>query len=403
MKPKNLILRRRLAYVESQLETESTSNRHSSRLKEERRRRLTEEKNAIQKSLDSIVYPILTIPVEITAEIFIHCLPDTPAPPSSRMAPMLLARICRQWRDIACSTPRLWAALRITRWKGSDLALLIRLWFGRAGGAPKSLFLRLPFRRCPESLFTTTDHCQCCPSSLLFAEHWTHLTSFYGSYFTPADCLALLTRAPRLTHCTFVSLKTGLLSSPPAARLVLANLEHLSFDMYIHSSLFLLDSVTCPALRSFDITDVWSRSLLNVLFLSFLERAPHIEVFTVESSDVEPEMPTILNAMPSLTSLRVLADGTATSHLLHMLNDASFLPHITNIFLLPWTRIGWTGSQVKTFVDAVTSRWEAESTARLLDFELLDDLPLDTSLGDEIIACISALRGKGMRVHVGRW
>ncbi|KAJ7166778.1 hypothetical protein C8R46DRAFT_872873, partial [Mycena filopes] len=71
-------------------------------------RRLTEEKIAIEKSLDSTVYPILTLPVEITAEIFIHCLPDAPASPSVRIAPMLLARRCRQWRNIACSTPRLW-------------------------------------------------------------------------------------------------------------------------------------------------------------------------------------------------------------------------------------------------------------------------------------------------------
>ncbi|KAJ7181097.1 hypothetical protein C8R46DRAFT_844421, partial [Mycena filopes] len=53
------------------------------------------------------VYPILTLPVEITAEIFTHCLPDTPAPPSVRIVPLLLARICRQWRNIACGTPRL--------------------------------------------------------------------------------------------------------------------------------------------------------------------------------------------------------------------------------------------------------------------------------------------------------
>ncbi|KAJ7120013.1 hypothetical protein C8R46DRAFT_876350, partial [Mycena filopes] len=69
---------------------------------------LEEEKIAIQKSLESVVYPILTIPFEITAEIFLHCLPAFPSQPSGSVAPMLLARICRQWRNIACSTPRLW-------------------------------------------------------------------------------------------------------------------------------------------------------------------------------------------------------------------------------------------------------------------------------------------------------
>ncbi|KAJ7185368.1 hypothetical protein C8R46DRAFT_859589, partial [Mycena filopes] len=71
-------------------------------------RRLTEEKIAIQKSLDSTVYPILTLPVEITAAIFVHCLPEFPGHPSRTVAPMLLGRICRRWRNIACSTPRLW-------------------------------------------------------------------------------------------------------------------------------------------------------------------------------------------------------------------------------------------------------------------------------------------------------
>ncbi|KAJ7751656.1 hypothetical protein B0H16DRAFT_1260536, partial [Mycena metata] len=71
-------------------------------------RRLTEEKTSIQRSLDSILYPILTLPTEITAEILLHCLPDKPVAPSGNVAPMLLGRICRKWRDIACGTPRLW-------------------------------------------------------------------------------------------------------------------------------------------------------------------------------------------------------------------------------------------------------------------------------------------------------
>ncbi|KAJ7166752.1 hypothetical protein C8R46DRAFT_869441, partial [Mycena filopes] len=106
-------------------------------------RRLTEEKIAIQESLDSTVYPILTIPFEITAEIFVHCLPEFPGH-SGTVAPMLLTRVCRQWRNIACSAPRLWAALEVARWAGPNLALLVHLWFGRAGGAPKSLSLQLP-------------------------------------------------------------------------------------------------------------------------------------------------------------------------------------------------------------------------------------------------------------------
>ncbi|KAJ7119995.1 hypothetical protein C8R46DRAFT_1256749 [Mycena filopes] len=281
MKPKNLVLRRRLVYVESQLETESVSSRHSPRLKQDRQRRLTEEKIAIQKSLESIVYPILTIPFEITAEIFVHCLPALPGQPSGSVAPMLLARICRQWRNIACSTPRLWAALRTDRRKGPNLALLAHMWFGRAGGAPKSLFLRIPFYHCSGS--SDTCHFQHCPSFLPFTDHWAHLSSFHGTGLTPADCLGLLTRAPRLTHCEFGSFQDFLPFDPASSRLLLASLEHLSFTTFrpdIRPLLSLLDSITCPALRSFDVSASF-RNFADALFLSFLERAPSIKVFTI--------------------------------------------------------------------------------------------------------------------------
>ncbi|KAJ7181069.1 hypothetical protein C8R46DRAFT_1345226 [Mycena filopes] len=338
MKPKNLVLRRRLAYVESQLETESTSSRHSPRLKEERQRRLIEEKIDIQKSLDSIVYPILAIPVEITAEILIHCFQLT-----------LVER-----------TPRLWAALEVARWAGPNLAFLVHLWFCRAGGAPKSLSLRLSFRRCPNSFFTTIYRCQCCPSSLLFAEHWAHLTSFHGSNLTPTECLALLSHTPRLTHCEFHLLQGSLPPSTPTSRVVLANLEHLCFDMYTDSSPILLDSITCPTLRSFEMTAFY-RTIPDTPLLPFLERSPHIEVFAISVSRPDSGILfAMLKAMPTLTSLRVTARDSAIFDLLRLLSDSpTFLPHITNIALSLYTRFGWTDSQVKTWIDAITSRWEA--------------------------------------------
>ncbi|KAJ6630351.1 hypothetical protein B0H10DRAFT_1649973, partial [Mycena sp. CBHHK59/15] len=56
------------------------------------------------------VYPILTLPLEITSEIFSHCLPPNilMVEPSTSAAPLLLTEICRTWRTIALSTPGLW-------------------------------------------------------------------------------------------------------------------------------------------------------------------------------------------------------------------------------------------------------------------------------------------------------
>ncbi|KAJ7721416.1 hypothetical protein B0H14DRAFT_2411673 [Mycena olivaceomarginata] len=76
------------------METDTT-RRFSARLKPERQRRLSQEKISIQESLDRIIYPILHIPVEITSEIFLHCLPVDGARPDARLAPMLLGLVCQ--------------------------------------------------------------------------------------------------------------------------------------------------------------------------------------------------------------------------------------------------------------------------------------------------------------------
>ncbi|KAJ7648729.1 hypothetical protein DFH06DRAFT_1209451 [Mycena polygramma] len=116
MRTENVRLRLRLTEIESQLQeivSSSNSRFRNARLGQELQRRLTKEKMGIQDSLDRVIYPILTIPVELTGEIFLHCLPDYQAEPSARVAPMLLGRVCRQWRQIAYNDSRLWAALHL--------------------------------------------------------------------------------------------------------------------------------------------------------------------------------------------------------------------------------------------------------------------------------------------------
>ncbi|KAK7031379.1 hypothetical protein R3P38DRAFT_2923217 [Favolaschia claudopus] len=56
----------------------------------------------------------LTLPPEITWYIFTLCLPDSNfIKPNPSTAPLLLCRICRLWRFLALSTPKLWASLYI--------------------------------------------------------------------------------------------------------------------------------------------------------------------------------------------------------------------------------------------------------------------------------------------------
>ncbi|KAF7335263.1 F-box domain-containing protein [Mycena sanguinolenta] len=60
-------------------------------------------------------YPVLTLPNEITTEIFLYSnlpsLMGRESTPNPHYAPMLLLHVCRAWRAIAIATPRLWANL----------------------------------------------------------------------------------------------------------------------------------------------------------------------------------------------------------------------------------------------------------------------------------------------------
>ncbi|KAJ7614539.1 hypothetical protein FB45DRAFT_802433, partial [Roridomyces roridus] len=75
------------------------------------------ERNGCHQVLARYKYPILTLPAEITSEIFIHFLPSdcdlTPLVTVGPHSPSFLLQICRQWRDIALGTPALWSSFRL--------------------------------------------------------------------------------------------------------------------------------------------------------------------------------------------------------------------------------------------------------------------------------------------------
>ncbi|KAJ7462165.1 hypothetical protein FB451DRAFT_480103 [Mycena latifolia] len=117
---------------------------------------------SVKAQLDVFVYPVRTLPVEIISEIFTHCLPAGNAKVSLSQAPFLLLWICRRWREIALSTPRLWSSLDIDVVKlrqqvssqvpGPDWVSLAAGWLGRARSHRLSVTLRHP----PEEQSTET-------------------------------------------------------------------------------------------------------------------------------------------------------------------------------------------------------------------------------------------------------
>lgn len=90
---------------------------------------------------------------EILQEIFYHCLPTSHnAIMSSKGAPLLLGRVCSQWRQVAYSTPRLWATIHIVvpsaepynpnaPTDNSSTLSVVSSWLSRSGALPLSISL----------------------------------------------------------------------------------------------------------------------------------------------------------------------------------------------------------------------------------------------------------------------
>ncbi|PPQ95293.1 hypothetical protein CVT26_014868 [Gymnopilus dilepis] len=66
------------------------------------------------KEYSPILSPIRQMPAEIIQDIFYYCLPSHRNPVMSNSeAPLLLMCVCKSWRSIALSSPRLWSKLHI--------------------------------------------------------------------------------------------------------------------------------------------------------------------------------------------------------------------------------------------------------------------------------------------------
>jgi hypothetical protein len=92
---------------------------------------------------------VLALPPEILGEIFFFCLPfdkNLLVTPDPHGAPLVLCKVCRQWRSIALATPKLWSSIYFESEEAlpESAALYVdfcRDWISRAGSTPLSFWL----------------------------------------------------------------------------------------------------------------------------------------------------------------------------------------------------------------------------------------------------------------------
>ncbi|KAJ6562556.1 hypothetical protein B0H19DRAFT_1375604 [Mycena capillaripes] len=88
----------------------------------------------------ALVSPVRRLPDDVVRDVFVATLPSGRNPTIiSDEGPLLLCRICKSWRTVALTTPRLWASLHIVVPTSSKLKHLVDLvinWLKRSGTVP---------------------------------------------------------------------------------------------------------------------------------------------------------------------------------------------------------------------------------------------------------------------------
>ncbi|KAJ6450663.1 hypothetical protein C8R45DRAFT_1127673 [Mycena sanguinolenta] len=321
---------------------------------------LEKQEEEVEARLKEIAYPILSLPPEITSRIFVECLlPDDGLSPLTARAPLLLMRVCRQWKDVALSTCQLWSSLRINPLEtGSGEVMvpartlfLLETWFSRAGACPLSLIIDCDYcddGKAPEplniSFISSISHrlqrlslnqswpdtdltdvlknapllaeLQCCKQNIDFRSFTSKaLTTLdihipFHSGFSMAEFISILQSLPSLCHLAcFVKLTAGRRHHTP---LTFPNLLSLCLhEDYCSSStqvppIHVLELLTLPNLRSFKYFETLDPNVI----LPFLSRSTcvirDLECVARESIDPSGNLQN-LRLFPSVETLSIFA------------------------------------------------------------------------------------------------
>ncbi|KIM44128.1 hypothetical protein M413DRAFT_443171 [Hebeloma cylindrosporum] len=112
------------------------------------------ELHTIVSAHEALISPLRRLPPEILQLIFVWCLPQNHnSVMHASEAPVLLGRVCSEWRRISLATPEVWASLHIVPPNvnfsnpGSSAARferkreLVKMWLERSGACPLSISL----------------------------------------------------------------------------------------------------------------------------------------------------------------------------------------------------------------------------------------------------------------------
>ncbi|KAK7063533.1 F-box domain-containing protein [Favolaschia claudopus] len=407
----NSSLRARLAEIDTQL-----GQLHSAELESDNHeiKRLEVERKAVAETLNSIVYPILSLPVEITSDIFNHHfnqlfkaprdeLPLVDLDTATIAGPLFLSHVCSTWRSIAIGMPSLWCRVRETS-RVADRRKLLEYWLPLTRG--NMLYLDI-----------TSDPSQTARLFPTIAQYSHSWRSFGCSLQFPVPfpidtvygripllqalevCGDLATQSSEVTHITAFSDAPELRSSSGALNQqtlrLTPNLEELTVDVFnpfearpsppiilrhVHKLCVPDDFgqaweffpyVTLPGLQTLDITSRVTEEGDAELLSAFLNRChcvlESISFFCFYSGQISAlESTTMRNVSqvsirPWFWRLRNLKQFFA-----RIASDSAFLPNLQSLEIL--SRLGMTHLPYAEVAEMLSARWYNRGDAARLHF-----------------------------------
>ncbi|KAJ7509516.1 hypothetical protein B0H11DRAFT_1251459 [Mycena galericulata] len=400
---------------------------------------LEKSKSLVQRQLNAVRDPMARLPLEISSEIFVRCLPPFPQPGIQHF-PMLFLSICNAWTDIALSIPALWSAIRIFSPRAEEFPELLTTWLQRAHNRPLSV-----------SLSNTSDdshgiapiiwqygwrlkHLELCydqdedsyeedlievdllessdPGLLPLLETLriqylpNNYLAEYPGYLGP-QILKLLSLAPNLVECVFDCVQPVYGLAAIDETLVLPNLRRLSFGSGVEnddheSDDRILGCLTIPRLESLSL------SMLETSggdLLSFLKRSspPLRELVLGGGLDISGQFDSLdecLRLVPTLTRLEFWWWPPARNlEELFAASPSEFLPNLRSLAIrlcvdAPGFRSWW-----KVLLRVLTAR---RTQIQIVRIECLSSEFSSTS---QIVANIPAgfreLVAGGMKLYIG--
>ncbi|KAK7022461.1 hypothetical protein R3P38DRAFT_1118871 [Favolaschia claudopus] len=375
-----------------------------------------------QRNLNAVLDPMARLPVELQSKIFVYCLrfdkDERASRPYPKLAPMLVSNVCQLWRDIAISTPGLWAPLRMEGSpRGDNSFQLYRVWLERSRPLPISLTLEvtsdlsegvkhiIDWFACRVEevslLFLADPHNEYRIPQLRFQSLKKLVVTVHDKkLFYVQDWIDLMHMSPGLLHCTFLADFSGYGDSPagdfePCTLLALKELRlgvRSSSFRGINSTI-LLRYITLPALESLHIH--CNKTLPDAVsdFSAFILRSsPPLRCLVLDAPTAE-----YLYVVPTLETLSLtLSTSDLVSVLETLATDPAFLPNLEHLTCtLKCTR----------------SRGDFEVVVRMLKVRSLSTLRLNILIisafdglaapDEDILVELRRIRSSGVDIYIG--